>query len=153
MCRWRNVAVFDACFFRFGNPSGYVVHEEPKDFTTAFLISFGPFFVNSTLCFLICLPSLAPMQMFDAGDPLSYLLMWLGISIGAHAFPSTHDAKCVWELAKIAAKRGNVLAIVSFPIVVALFAANALRVVWADFIYAGLIGYGLPAALLGWWLQ
>lgn len=29
-CRLCGVAVFDVCYFRFGNPSGYVVHEIPK---------------------------------------------------------------------------------------------------------------------------
>ena len=35
----RGIAVLDVCFFRIGNPAGYVVHEPPKNFTTSFLIS------------------------------------------------------------------------------------------------------------------
>jgi hypothetical protein len=148
MCKWRGVAVFDVCFFQFKNPSGYVIHEEPKDFTSAFAISFGPFLINSLLCIAICAPAIAPYSFFNVTDPLSMVLMWLGISIGAHAFPSNHDAKNVWQMAKVAAKSGNVLALISFPIVVVLFVANLLRFFWADFIYAFGIGFVLPGMLL-----
>ena len=144
-CRLRGVAIFDVCFFRFDNPAGYVIHEETDDFTSAFLISFGPFLINSTLCILICLPALAPLKLFGVEDPLTYLLLWLGISIGAHAFPSTHDSQNVWRLAKVEAKKKNLLAIASFPLVVLFVAANVLSFFWFDFIYAGLIGLGLPA--------
>ena len=76
------------------------------------------------------------------------VLMWLGISIGAHAFPSNHDAKNVWNMAKVAAKEGNLLAVLSFPIVVVLFVANVLRFFWADVIYAYGVGVVLPGMLL-----
>jgi len=147
-CKWRGVAVFDVCFFQFKDPAGYVIHEEPKDFTSAFVISFGPFVLNSLLCILICTPAMAPMRFFDITDPLSIVLMWLGISIGAHAFPSNHDAKNVWNMAKVAAKEGNLLAVLSFPIVVVLFVANVLRFFWADVIYAYGVGVVLPGMLL-----
>lgn len=147
-CRLRRVAIFDVCFFRFGNPAGYVIHEETDDFTSAFLISFGPFIINSLLCMLICLPALAAIRYFDADEPLSYVLLWLGISIGAHAFPSAHDARNVWTVAKVEAKKWNPLAIVSFPLVIAFVIGNVLSVVWFDFIYAGAIGLLLSGKLL-----
>lgn len=146
-CRLRKVAIFDVCFFRFENPSGYVIHEETENFTSAFLIGFGPFLVNSSLCVLICLPAMAPLKLFGIEDPLSYFLLWLGISIGAHAFPSTHDSQNVWRLAKIEAKKRNLLAILSFPMAATFIAANVLSFFWFDFIYAGAIGLGLPSLL------
>ncbi|HWW60392.1 MAG TPA: metalloprotease family protein [Thermoanaerobaculia bacterium] len=146
-CKLRRVAVFKVCFFRFGNPAGYVIHEETDNFTSAFLISFGPFFINSALCILICLPALAPMRLFGLDQPLSYLLMWLGISIGAHAFPSTHDAQCVWRLAKREARKMNALALLSLPMVGLFILGNLLSVIWFDVIYAFGIGFALPAWL------
>lgn len=146
-CKLRRVAVFDVCFFRFGNPAGYVIHEETDNFTSAFLISFGPFFINSMLCILICLPALAPMRLFGLDQPLSYVLMWLGISIGAPAFPSTHDAQCVWRLAKQEARKMNALAILSIPMAGLFILGNVLSVVWFDVIYAVGIGFALPAWL------
>jgi hypothetical protein len=41
-CRLRGVAVLDVCFFRVGNPAGYVIHEEPKEFADAFWVAVGP---------------------------------------------------------------------------------------------------------------
>jgi hypothetical protein len=143
-CRLRRVAVLDVCFFRVGNPAGYVVHEPPHDFTTAFFISTGPFFVNSALCILICFPAFMPSRVFNCMDPVQGFLLWLGLSIGMHAFPSTHDAQQLWAAASDAARRFNLLAIVSFPLVVVIFIANVLSIIWFDLIYAAAIGLGLP---------
>jgi len=143
-CKWGRVAVLDVCFFRFGNPAGYVIHEEPRNFHTAFLISVGPFIVNSLLCILLCFPAFVPVRIFDRADPISYFLLWLGLSIGMHAFPSTQDAKVLWQQAGIAAKRFNLLAILSFPLVVVIFAANIGSFFWLDLMYGAAIGLGLP---------
>lgn len=42
-CRICRVAVFDVCYFKFGNPAGYVVHEHPKNAYSQILIGIGPF--------------------------------------------------------------------------------------------------------------
>jgi hypothetical protein len=143
-CKLRRVAVFDMCFFRVGNPSGYIIHEEVEDFTSAFLICVGPLLINSLLCVLICFPAFMPIRIFDIDHPLSYLLMWLGISIGMHAFPSTHDATNLFNQAKKAAKNLNPLAIASFPLVGLIVVVNVLSIVWADFFYGVALGFGLP---------
>jgi hypothetical protein len=143
-CRLRGVAVLDVCYFRFGNPAGYVIHEPVENFTTAFFISVGPFIVNSLLCMILCFPAFVPVRIFDVSDPLSYVLMYFGISIGMHAFPSTTDAQNLLHHAKLAAKRFHPLAILSFPLVVLIYIANILSVVWADAIYGFAIGLGLP---------
>ncbi len=114
-CKIRGVVVLDACYFRFDNPAGYVIHERTTNFTSTFLIATGPFIVNSVLCFLICLPAYAPLKVFNIGHPLSYLLMWLGVSIGMHAVPSTADADNMWQDAKTHALKLNPLAIITFP--------------------------------------
>ena len=146
-CKLRRVAVLEVCFFRFGNPSGYVVHEEINDFNTAFLVCVGPFLVNSLLCILICFPAFFPVRLFGIVHPLSYFLLWLGISIGMNAFPSTGDANTLFHHARKAASSGNLLAIISFPIVVLIYIANLLSVVWLDYLYGIAIGLGLPSLL------
>jgi hypothetical protein len=146
-CRIRNVTVLDACYFQFANPAGYVIHERTTNFYSTFLISLGPFFVNTLLCFLICFPAYVPISYFDIGQPLSYALMWLGLSIGMHAIPSTQDANNMWEDAKTHVKSLNVLAILTFPLVIAIYIFNVLRVIWADLGYGILIGVGLPSLI------
>jgi hypothetical protein len=147
-CRLRGLAVLDVCFFRLGNPAGYVIHEKTADFTSTFLVATGPFIVNSLLCVFFCFPAFVPVRVFHQSNPLSYFLIWLGISIGMHAFPSTTDAKNLWAAAREAVKGGNVLAVVTFPLVVVIFAANLLSVFCFDYLYGLALGFGLPALLL-----
>jgi hypothetical protein len=147
-CKLRGVAVLDVCFFRFGNPAGYVAHEEIENFNTAFLVSVGPFIVNSLLCMFICFPAFLPMYVFEVPSLTSYFLLWLGISIGMHAFPSIGDGYALYRHAQKAASSGNLLAILSFPLVVLIYLANIGRVFWLDYLYGVGIGIGLPALLL-----
>lgn len=146
-CKLRNIAVFEACYFRVGNPSGYVIHENTENFTTTFLVSMGPFFVNTLLCLLICLPAYMPVKFFDLAHPLSYFLIWLGVSIGMHAIPSNQDASNVYEQAKVQIKQKNILAIISFPIVGLIYVFNFLRFFWADLFYGIGIGIGIPSLI------
>ncbi|MFL9845842.1 hypothetical protein [Flavobacterium rhizosphaerae] len=148
-CKLRKVAVFDACYFRVGNPAGYVVHESTENFYDTFLISMGPFFVNTLLCLLICLPAYMPIKFFELTHPLSYFLIWLGVSIGMHAIPSNQDANNIYNQATIHAGRGNLLAILSFPIVGIIYVFNVLRFVWGDLLYGIAIGIGIPSLLFG----
>lgn len=147
-CKQRRVPVLDVCFFRIGNPAGYVVHGEIDDFSTAFFISVGPFVVNSLLCMFICFPAFIPLRVFGVSEPLSYLLLWLGVSIGMHAFPSIGDGQALLQHAKKAASSFNVLAILSFPLVVLIYAANVLSFFWVDYLYGLAIGLGVPALIL-----
>ena len=147
-CKLRGVAVLDVCFFRVGNPAGYVVHEEIQDFTSAFWVDVGPLVVNSALCVLFCLPALIPVRIFQQEDPLSYFWIWLGMSVGMHAFPSNHDAGALWAQARRAARDLRPLALLSFPLVVLVVVGNALSVVWFDAFYAFGLGLFLPELLL-----
>ena len=76
-------------------------------------------------------------------DPLAYFFYWLGLSIGMHAFPSSEDLSHLWQMAPAAVRQGNLLAVLSYPLVGILYVLNALRVVWAD------LGYGIAVGILG----
>jgi hypothetical protein len=148
-CKLRHVAVFDVCYFRLqGNPAGYVLHERSDNFTSSFLIAVGPFIINSLLCILFCFPAFIPVRVFDQKDPASYFLIWLGISIGMHAFPSTQDAKVLWQEARTAARRLNLLALLSFPLVLVIYVANLGSIFWLDYFYGFALGFLLPEMLL-----
>ena len=147
-CKLRRVAVLEVCYFRFGNPAGYVVHEPIEDFTSAFWVAVGPLVINSFLCVTFCLPALIPTRIFGQEDLLSYFWIWLGVSVGMHAFPSTHDAQGLWAQARHGARKGSLLALASFPLAALIMVANVLSVVWFDAIYAFGIGFLLPEILL-----
>lgn len=141
-CRWFKLAVHDVCFFRLGNPAGYVVHEFRDDFKAIFFVGMGPFFVNTALCVVFCSAAFLPVWELEVADPFAYFFYWLGLSIGMHAIPSTVDLKAIWRLAPRAAGRGNILAIVSLPVVGLLYVLNFARVFWAD------LGYGIAVGVL-----
>jgi hypothetical protein len=142
-CRLFRLAVFDVCFFRFGNPAGYVIHERTANFKALFFVSMGPFFVNTLLCMVFCTAAFLPVWELKTQDPLAYFFYWLGLSIGMHAFPSKDDLSNIWDLAPEKAKHGNVLAVISLPLIAILYVLNYARIVWAD------LGYGIAVGILG----
>ena len=147
-CKLRGLAILDVCFFRIGNPSGYVIHEQSDNFTSIFLVAVGPLIVNSVLCFLFCFPAFVPVKIFEQKDLISYFLIWMGMSIGMHAFPSTGDAQVLMGSAKKAVRRMNFLAIISYPLVGLIYVVNLLRFFWADYFYGFALGFLLPELIL-----
>jgi hypothetical protein len=146
-CRWNRLAVFEVVFFQFKDPAGYVIHEEPKGFNASFFVSMGPFLVNTALCILFCTAAFLPVWELGVRDPVPYFFYWLGLSIGMHAFPSTVDLDHVFQRAPEAARKGNVLAILSYPLVAILYVLNLGRFFWADLLYGIAVGILVPLAL------
>jgi hypothetical protein len=95
-----------------------------------------------------CFPAFVPIKVFGIQDPLSYFMIWLGISIGMHAFPSTQDASNLWHSARQSVSSGNLLAVIGFPLVIVIYVANILSVFWFDYLYGIALGFGLPQLLL-----
>jgi hypothetical protein len=149
-CRLYGLPVLQVCFFRFGTPAGFVIHGKPSTFRAAFFTAMGPFFLNTALCVLFCLPAVIPVWDLETNDPLSLFFAWLGISIGAHAFPSREDLSNLWALAPTAWRERNLLALASYPLIVALYLAGFLRFFWIDFIYGVAVGILLPLAIFRW---
>ncbi len=142
-CKLFKLQVYDVCFLRFGNPAGFVIHEKSDNFTASFFVSIGPFLGNTILCIVFCSAAFLPVWELKVFDPLAYFFYWLGLSIGMHAFPSTGDLSNLWEVAPCKAKHGNLLAIVSLPLIAVLYVLNFARMIWAD------LGYGIAVGILG----
>ena len=133
-CRLANVAVFDVCYFRFGNPAGYVIHEIPKKRYEEILIGIGPFILNSILGAIVALPAAIPVIKFSTGSTLDYFLIWLGVSIAMHSFPSSGDAKNIW--AAVISKDTSIwIKIIGTPIVGLIFLGAIGSAVWLDLLY------------------
>ncbi|HWA24162.1 MAG TPA: metalloprotease family protein [Lacunisphaera sp.] len=147
-CHWTGTKVVEVCYFRFGNPAGYVVHEIPTNIWKHILIGVGPLFVNTILGFLIGL-LLLPLQHLAYGDMSSFLkfaIGWLAVSVAMHSFPSTGDAKGIW--AAIWDKGAPVSAkLVGTPLVGLIFLGAIGSVVWLDLIYGLGVVVGLPKLL------
>ncbi len=136
-CEWFGVKVYEVAYFRFWQKTaGYVTHEAPSTFKKTFWISVGPLVVNSLGCVILsAIASQTLPQSF-----LNYLLLWLALSIGAHSFPSDHDAKNILETSKHYLKNeGSTLHYLSYPFFILIWIANKLSFFWFDFIYAFLL--------------
>jgi len=135
-CDWFGIPVHEVKYFRFGNPAGYVLHEEPKTYKQTFWVSVGPLIINSAASLLFSfIASQAISESF-----LWYLLLWIALSVGMHSFPSDQDMKHVAESSKRKIKEGgSFLYYLAFPFVALIWIANKLRFFWFDLIYAILL--------------
>ena len=139
------VEVYEARYFRLGNPAGYVIHGPVEGLKQSFLISVGPLVVNSIICVLLTFTAIFPIFILKAQDfsAVFIILLWLGYSIGMHAFPSNEDMANIVQAVKNAEQGGLLL------LAAKLFAwffkiVNALRIIWFDAIYAVGISLILP---------
>ncbi|RAJ85341.1 putative zincin peptidase [Chitinophaga dinghuensis] len=143
-CRLFGVAVFEVKYFQVGNPAGYVIHEQPKNPVHQLLISIGPFFLNTILGILIAFPAILPIAQFGEPNMLDYLMIYLGVSIAIHAFPSTGDANSIWQIVVHGENTPLWLKILCFPIVVIIYIGAIGSVIWLDFAYGVGVAVFLP---------
>jgi hypothetical protein len=149
-CDVSGVPVYAVCYVRVGNPAGYVIHGPVKNLKSAFLISIGPLIVNTLLCSVISFAAVVPMFILKVADTsiASRVLIWVGVSMGMHAFPSNVDMANFSALVQQTGTRG--LAYFTGKFFSGLFAlANALRFFWFDAIYAIAVASLLPWLVLG----
>ena len=142
-CQLSGVRVLKVVYFRFGNPLGFVSHEESRHYFQNFWISVGPLIINSLVAVL--LTSFA-LRVSDKSR-IFFLLLWLAVSAGMHAFPSNHDMRHISSASRVELRHGGTwLHYLSFPFVGLVILANELKFFWFDFVYAMLLialGIGL----------
>ena len=142
-CKLVGARVHKVVFFQFGHPAGYVIHSAPTRFVEHLAIVVGPFVVNSAVAFVLFRASssgwayLSHDGSANAGVLVAALLaLWWGISISVQAFPSKGDARSLWKVATAHVRKGDLLAVVGYPVVVVIYAADILRSVRVDMAYA-----------------
>jgi len=138
------IPVYEICYFRRGNPAGYVIHGRAQGLRDAFLISIGPLILNTILCAILTFAAVFPILILkaDSYNPIFLLLFWAGISIGMNAFPSKEDIANFLEETKNAER--TPLLVVSKGFAVLLSLANALSAAWFDVLYAFGVSMLLP---------
>lgn len=140
-CIWTGTRVIKVCYFRFGNPAGYVLHEQPVSAWRHILIGIGPLFVNTFGGLALGLAA-ETFRTAEGMQPLYGVLLWLAVSVAMHSFPSTGDARSIWSglwgrPSPLPAK------LVGTPLVGLIYLGALGSVVWLDVIY------GLAVALSG----
>lgn len=133
-CERLGVSVQKVCYFRLGNPSGYVIHAPINHLGKALVVVIAPLLLNTSVSIAIFALAfkISPYTSF------SLALCWFGISLAMHSFPSTHDLESLYRSAKRVGIHSP-LALLSLP---ALWLIRALRprdTIWPGLIFAMVI--------------
>ena len=145
-CHLTGTKVIQVCYFRFGKPAGFVIHEHPSTVWKHILVGVGPFFVNTVIGLLIGLSALFLKHLMGKESVAFIVLIWLAVSIAMHSFPSTGDARNIWAV--VWKKDAPVLAkVVGTPLVGIIFAGAVGSIFWLDLIYGLGIVVGIPSFL------
>jgi len=139
-CDWTGTPVLQVCYFRLGDPQGFVVHEQPEELSAAFAISAGSLIIN-TLCGM-ALPLAA--FLFNLFSWQFFMMWWIGISAGMHAFPSNDDALNFKQQVRQHRGRISLLFLFSILFQAIIRMANALKFIWFDLWYASAISLAGP---------
>jgi len=150
-CELTGVRVKEVVYLRLGNPMGYVAHEPATNFKQSFSITAAPFLVNTLFAvFFGFLFGLVGVLMHYTLIPrnfltlLGFLSIWLGISMGIHAIPSSQDAKNLWNFSK---KSSAISSSIGLPIAAVIYSLDRLRYLWIDVVYAVLV-FGFSAYII-----
>ena len=111
------------------------------------MIGIGPFFLNTILGVLIALPAAMPVFELGNANILHYLLIYLGVSIAMHAFPSTGDASSIWKI--VQEKDTPFLTkIIAVPVVGLIYLGALGSFFWLDFVYGLVMVMGFPHLII-----
>lgn len=135
-CDWVGVRVLKVCYFRFGNPAGFVIHESANKFSQSFFISIGPFIIGNILSILLFL-----LFKQHSGELSGFVFVWLGLTIAANSFPSSGDAKALLDETTRHIWRSP-LALLGFPVTLVIWIINKLNFFYFNYLFA-LVLFGL----------
>jgi hypothetical protein len=144
-CIWTKTRVIKVCYFRFGNPAGYVIHEVPNSTWHHILIGIGPLFVNTLLGFTLGI-LIASHHWARDDEPIRLACLWLAVSIAMHSFPSTGDAKSIWR-ALWKRKSPFLAKLLGTPLVIIIYAGAFGSVFWLDALYGLGVAIAVPKLL------
>ncbi len=146
-CRFTGTPVHQVCYFRFGNPAGFVLHEPPATVWKQLWISGGPFVVNTIVGFLIGMLAFLTIPRSPEWQVPRFIAGWLAASVAMHAFPSRPDAVSSWRAVR--AKEAPLSAkIIGTPVAALMYLAALFAVGMVDLVYGLVIGVLIPLLLL-----
>jgi hypothetical protein len=95
----------------------------------------------------VALPAALPVFEFKNGGPLDYVLIYLGVSIAMHAFPSRGDANVIWEMMK---SEGTAwwIKLIGYPVVGLIYLGSIGSFLWLDLAYGVGVAVGFPNLII-----
>ena len=149
-CRRLGVRVHKVCYLRFGNPMGYVLHEQPQYAFQHIIVAVAPFFVSTTLGLTVSLTAclLGRSQVCpETGVAAIIGMVWISFSFALHAFPSSGDADALWD--DVRNNKVNFFAkLLLAPVVGLIRLAQVGARLWLDVLFALVVVALPPVALL-----
>ncbi|NTV41285.1 MAG: hypothetical protein HGA61_03380 [Candidatus Moranbacteria bacterium] len=129
-CDWAGVRVLEVCYFRFGNPAGFVIHESPRKFLQSFFISVGPLILGVIVSFLFFL-----LFKRHSHELIGFVFAWLGLAIASQCFPSTGDAKALLSETWHHLFRSP-FALLGLPAALLIWVVNKLNIFFFNYLFA-----------------
>lgn len=141
------IKVIEVCYFRCGNPAGYVLHGPAAKPWHNVMVAIGPFFLNTVSGCLIGFSSALRVKWGSGFDVLDLVLAWLGLSLAMHSFPSTGDASSIWQVvqSKETPLHTKIWAV---PVVGLIYLGAIGSVVWLDALWGIAIIYWIPVSII-----
>jgi len=112
---------------------GHVTYDVPENAKKQLAISFGPMVFNSFITIITVFVAIALSYYIPL---ISWFLLWLAFSIGAHAFPSSLDGNALSRITKDEIKNNKLLALLYAPFSLFAYLAQYATVLWVDAIYS-----------------
>ena len=147
LCHLTGTRVLKVCYFRFGIPAGYVMHERPRSWWRHMFIALGPFFVNTTTAFGLGWMALDGRMPGASVWTAKVLPLWLAVAIAMHAFPSFGDAE-VFMNAVWTKGAGFFAKLLGTPVALFMYLGAFLGNYGLDLVFGLGMGWALPWYLL-----
>lgn len=93
------------------------------------------------------MPAAIPVLKFEAASPLDYVLIWLGVSITMHAFPSTGDAQSMWDALQNP-KTTVIAKLIGMPLIGLIYLGAIGSFIWVDLLYGVGVALLTPTVLI-----
>lgn len=141
-CVLTGVKIFKLKLFQFSEVAGYVEHEQAKSLISAFLISFGPLFLNTAIAFFL-FEQITFLKNLPSISWKNLLFFYLAISIALSAIPSDQDGKSFGNYIKKRVKKNFLFfpIFIFYPFVWILNVLNYLKKFKFDYFFAVMIFY------------
>ena len=143
-CKKFNVKVLEVKYWSMSG-TAYVRHEEIKSLKAAAFISLAPFIVNTSIAILIGVFAAILRYTHIDNSWVMFILGYLAVSIGMHAFPSKTDTQNIVDISKRLEKKGFYIIAKIFDVF--FWIMRVLSFAWLDFVFGILLFY-LPHFLL-----
>jgi hypothetical protein len=143
LCHLTGTRVLKVCYFRFGIPAGYVLHERPRSVGRHIAIGLGPLFVNTSVS--LGLGWLAWSGHFPGATVWvsKALPLWLAVAIAMHAFPSFGDAESILD-AVWSRGAGLLAKVLGTPVALLMFLGAFLGTYGFELLFGLAAGLVLP---------